>query len=191
VPSWQGVPGRPLSERAALARAVVAKAVFNPPTTRLRIDTLSADKTPRRPWGSIRKCGVGSLRRLMESIRIPGVFMPRRFERQRASCHLPGRDTISPRAAGARRRGCEFASAAEGAHRFVHCICWRLAKRLRMTGFTVDSARHDEIRSPARKRSPSLIRLPVFGVLTYNLYLVISISAFAAMRSAADGSARR
>ncbi|MGC8478234.1 MAG: transposase, partial [Acetobacteraceae bacterium] len=51
VPSWQGVPGRPLSERAALARAFVAKAVFNLPTTRLLIDTLSADKTLRRLCG--------------------------------------------------------------------------------------------------------------------------------------------
>ena len=51
VPSWQGVPGRPLSERAALARAFVAKSVFNLPTTRLLIDTLSADKTLRRLCG--------------------------------------------------------------------------------------------------------------------------------------------
>ena len=51
VPSWRGVPGRPLSERAALARAFVAKAVFNLPTTRLLIDTLSADKTLRRLCG--------------------------------------------------------------------------------------------------------------------------------------------
>ena len=51
VPNWQGVPGRPLSERAALARAFVAKAVFNLPTTRLLIDTLSADKTLRRLCG--------------------------------------------------------------------------------------------------------------------------------------------
>ncbi|MGC8476387.1 MAG: transposase, partial [Acetobacteraceae bacterium] len=51
VPSWQGVPGRPLCERAALARAFVVKAVFNLPTTRLLIDTLSADKTLRRLCG--------------------------------------------------------------------------------------------------------------------------------------------
>lgn len=51
VPSWQGVPGRPLSERAALARAFVAKAVFNLPTTRLLINMLSADRTLRRLCG--------------------------------------------------------------------------------------------------------------------------------------------
>jgi hypothetical protein len=51
LPCWQGVPGRPPSERAALARAFVAKAVFNFPTTSLLIETLSADKTLRRLCG--------------------------------------------------------------------------------------------------------------------------------------------
>jgi hypothetical protein len=35
LPGWPGLPGRPLSERSALARAFVAKAVFNLSTTRL------------------------------------------------------------------------------------------------------------------------------------------------------------
>ena len=47
LPSWHGLPGRPLSERTALARAFIAKSVFNLPTTRLLIDMLSADKTLR------------------------------------------------------------------------------------------------------------------------------------------------
>jgi hypothetical protein len=51
LPGWHGLPGRPLSERAALARAFVAKAVFNLSTTRLLIDMLSADKTLRRLCG--------------------------------------------------------------------------------------------------------------------------------------------
>ena len=51
LPGWQGLPGRPPSERAALARAFVAKAVFNIPTTRLLIEMLSADKTLRRLCG--------------------------------------------------------------------------------------------------------------------------------------------
>ena len=51
LPSWQGLPGCPLSERPALARAVVAKSVFNPPTTRLLIDMLFADKTLRSLCG--------------------------------------------------------------------------------------------------------------------------------------------
>lgn len=51
VPSFHGLVGRPLSARAALARAFVAKAVFNFPTTILLIETLSADKTLRRLCG--------------------------------------------------------------------------------------------------------------------------------------------
>jgi hypothetical protein len=51
LPGWRGLPGRPSSERAALARAFVAKAVFNFSTTRLLIEMLSADKTLRRLCG--------------------------------------------------------------------------------------------------------------------------------------------
>ena len=45
---WHGLPGRPPCERAVLARAFIAKAVFNIPTTSLLIEMLSADKTLRR-----------------------------------------------------------------------------------------------------------------------------------------------
>ena len=34
------------------------------------------------------------------------------------------------------------------APRLVHCICWRLAKRLLMTAFTADSPRQEEIGAP-------------------------------------------
>ena len=51
LPGWPGLPGRPLSERTALARAFVAKAVFNFSTTRLLIEMLSADKTLRQLCG--------------------------------------------------------------------------------------------------------------------------------------------
>jgi hypothetical protein len=47
LPGRAGLPGRPLSERTALARAFVAKAVFNFSTTRLLIEMLSVDKTLR------------------------------------------------------------------------------------------------------------------------------------------------
>jgi hypothetical protein len=60
LPGWPGLPGRPLSERSALARAFVAKAVFNFPTTRLLIEMLSADKTLRRLCGWQRAGGVPS-----------------------------------------------------------------------------------------------------------------------------------
>ena len=51
LPHWRGVPGRPEAERAALARAFVAKAVFNLPTTRSLIDRLQFDKTLRSLCG--------------------------------------------------------------------------------------------------------------------------------------------
>ena len=46
-----GRRGRPLAERAALARAFVAKAVFNLPTTRTLIEHLLGDRTLRRLCG--------------------------------------------------------------------------------------------------------------------------------------------
>lgn len=60
VPSFHGLPGRPASERAALARAFVAKAVFNFPTTMLLIEMLAADKTLRRLCGWQRAGAVPS-----------------------------------------------------------------------------------------------------------------------------------
>jgi hypothetical protein len=60
LPSWRGLVGRPPAERAALARAFVAKAVFNLPTTSLLITMLSADKTLRRLCGWQRASEVPS-----------------------------------------------------------------------------------------------------------------------------------
>jgi len=57
---WRGLPGRPPSERAVLARAFIAKAVFNIPTTSLLIEMLSADKTLRRLCGWQRAGAVPS-----------------------------------------------------------------------------------------------------------------------------------
>jgi hypothetical protein len=51
LPSWPGLVGRPPAERAALARALVAKAVFNFPTTSLLITMLASDRTLRRLCG--------------------------------------------------------------------------------------------------------------------------------------------
>ena len=54
LPDLHGLPGRPAEDRAALARAFVAKAVFDIPTTRALIERLEFDKTLRRlcgwPW---------------------------------------------------------------------------------------------------------------------------------------------
>lgn len=55
-----GRPGRPLAERAALARAFVAKAVLNLPTTRRLIERLQGDGTLRRLCGWSRPGAVPS-----------------------------------------------------------------------------------------------------------------------------------
>lgn len=51
APHWHGLPGRPPAERAALARALVAKAVFNVPATNMLIERLHTDKSLRRLCG--------------------------------------------------------------------------------------------------------------------------------------------
>ena len=49
---WPGLPGRPLRDRAALARAFVAKAVMGLPTTSMLIERLAVDKRLRRLCGN-------------------------------------------------------------------------------------------------------------------------------------------
>ena len=51
VSTWSGLPGRPPHDRAALARAFVAKAVIGLPTTSMLIDRLAVDKRLRRLCG--------------------------------------------------------------------------------------------------------------------------------------------
>jgi len=51
VQMWPGLPGRPPADRHALARAFVAKAVFNLPTTLALIERLGADAVLRRLCG--------------------------------------------------------------------------------------------------------------------------------------------
>ena len=51
VRMWAGLPGRPLDDRHALARAFVAKAVLNLATTSGLIERLAVDATPRRLCG--------------------------------------------------------------------------------------------------------------------------------------------
>jgi hypothetical protein len=52
--------GRPPKERAAIARAFVAKAVYNMPTTRALLDRLASDKKLRRICGWEHKGGIPS-----------------------------------------------------------------------------------------------------------------------------------
>jgi hypothetical protein len=51
VQVWPGLPGRPPRDRAALARAFVAKAVLGLPTTSMLIERLTVDKQLRRLCG--------------------------------------------------------------------------------------------------------------------------------------------
>src|SRR5712691_5782419 len=51
VQVWPGLPGRPPHDRAALARAFVAKAVLGLPTTLMLIERLTVDKQLRRLCG--------------------------------------------------------------------------------------------------------------------------------------------
>ena len=51
LPAWPGGPGRPPEDRQALARAFLAKAVFDVPTTRALIERLQIDGTLRRLCG--------------------------------------------------------------------------------------------------------------------------------------------
>jgi len=54
LPSIPSLPGRPPQDRAALARAFIAKAAFDIPTTRALIERLRFDRT------LYRLCGFGS-----------------------------------------------------------------------------------------------------------------------------------
>jgi hypothetical protein len=60
LPYVHGLTGRPLAERRALARAFVAKAIFNLPTTRLLIDILKGDTRLRRLCGWERRRDIPS-----------------------------------------------------------------------------------------------------------------------------------
>lgn len=57
-PRLVGCVGRPKEDRAALARAFVAKAVFNMPTTRVLIERLQSDISLRRICGWERRSAI-------------------------------------------------------------------------------------------------------------------------------------
>ena len=58
IPSGRGFRGRPADDRAAVARAFVAKAVYQMPTTRALLDRLATDISLRRICGWERKHDV-------------------------------------------------------------------------------------------------------------------------------------
>jgi hypothetical protein len=49
--SWSGLSGRPVQDRAALARSYVAKAVLWLPTPLMRVERLQDDEPLRRLYG--------------------------------------------------------------------------------------------------------------------------------------------
>lgn len=60
IPRRFRVPGRPAKDRAAIARAFVAKAVYDMPTTRVLLDRLATDASLRRICGWEKKREVPS-----------------------------------------------------------------------------------------------------------------------------------
>ncbi len=58
LPYYSGSVGRPAAERSVIARAFVAKAVYNMPTTRILIDRLHSDIQIRRICGWERKSDI-------------------------------------------------------------------------------------------------------------------------------------
>ena len=60
IPRRFRVPGRPPKDRAAMARAFVAKAVYDMPTTRVLLDRLDTDVALRRICGWERKSEMPS-----------------------------------------------------------------------------------------------------------------------------------
>ena len=50
LPSNYCLPGRPLSDRVAIARAFVAKAIYDMPTTRILLDRLACDIVLSLKW---------------------------------------------------------------------------------------------------------------------------------------------
>lgn len=58
LPYYSGCVGRPSAERSVIARAFVAKAVYNMPTTRMLIDRLQTDIQIRRICGWERKSDI-------------------------------------------------------------------------------------------------------------------------------------
>lgn len=59
-PVWMQMRGRTRADRKALARAFVAKACYNEPTTKLFIDRLHTDRILRQLCGWIRRCDIPS-----------------------------------------------------------------------------------------------------------------------------------
>jgi len=60
IPNYQGLTGRPQSDRVAIARAFMAKAIYDMSTTRILIDRLECDIALRRICGWEKKSDIPS-----------------------------------------------------------------------------------------------------------------------------------
>jgi len=60
IPTHLGLPGRPISDRVAIARAFVAKAIYDMPTTRIWLDRLACDIVIRRICGWEKRTDIPS-----------------------------------------------------------------------------------------------------------------------------------
>jgi len=70
LPNYQGFAGHPQSDRLAIARAFIAKAVYNISTTRMLIDRLECDIAMRRIYGWDKKNDIPSESRIIIMIGI-------------------------------------------------------------------------------------------------------------------------
>ena len=107
IPRRFRVPGRPPKDRAAMARALVAKAVYDMPTTRVLLDRLDTDVVLRRICGWERRSEV------------PSVSGPRKLNRKiTPETHhelvRPKRDLSKPCAAPVRALGFTMTRASLG-----------------------------------------------------------------------------
>jgi len=110
---WSGLPGRPLEDRHALARAFVAKAVLNLPTTTSLIERLAVDATlcgwerasqvPSESTfsrafaefaasalpGRVHEALIKRPTRIVSSVTLRATPLPSRRARSRCERHLP------------------------------------------------------------------------------------------------------
>jgi hypothetical protein len=80
----RGFPGRPAQDRTAIARAFVAKMVYNQPTTRALLDRLATDSALRRICGWERLNDV------------PDEWTFSRAFAEFSTAHLPERVSMKP-----------------------------------------------------------------------------------------------
>ena len=99
IPRRFRVPGRPPKDRAAMARAFVAKAVYDMPTTRVLLDRLDTDVALRRICGWERKSEMPSESVFSRAFaEFSGICLPGDSARMRAeNGSEPGMPGLAPR----------------------------------------------------------------------------------------------